>query len=49
LKMLNYFLVLVGKRNLKHLVIIVLHWRLIDFILLYYTKKKKKFCFCSIH
>jgi hypothetical protein len=25
LKMLNYFLVLVGKRNLNHLVIIVLH------------------------
>jgi hypothetical protein len=28
LKMLNYFLVLVGKRNLNHQVIIVLHLRL---------------------
>jgi hypothetical protein len=45
LKMLNYFLVLVGKRNLNHLVIIVLHLRLIDFILCVYYFFKKKLYF----
>ncbi len=47
LKMLNYFLVLDGKRNLNHLVIIVLHWR---FILFYFCFLSNRISFfLSIH